>query len=162
MKRDPRIRKLKEKKLAGKRMTMSLKEDRTPELWASFMNRRIEILNTIGSEYYSMQIYGADFFKKFNPVAEFEKWATVEVTNFELLPPDLDTFILHAGLYASFIYRGLARDAGPFFEHIFRVWLPGSAYELDDRPHFEILGSKYRRDSSNSEEEVWIPIKPKE
>jgi AraC family transcriptional regulator len=34
-------------------------------------------------------------------------------------------------------------------------------YELDDRPHFEILGDKYKNNDPNSEEEIWIPIKLK-
>ena len=34
-------------------------------------------------------------------------------------------------------------------------------YTLDDRPHFEILGEKYKNQDPDSEEELWIPIKPK-
>jgi hypothetical protein len=30
---------------------------------------------------------------------------------------------------------------------------------LDDRPHFEVLGSKYRNNDPESEEETWIPTK---
>jgi AraC family transcriptional regulator len=40
-------------------------------------------------------------------------------------------------------------------------WLPNSAYALDDRPHFEALGEQYKNNDPNSEEEIWIPIKPK-
>jgi AraC family transcriptional regulator len=39
--------------------------------------------------------------------------------------------------------------------------LPNSAYELDDREHFELLGEKYKNNDPNSEEEIWIPIRPK-
>jgi AraC family transcriptional regulator len=31
-------------------------------------------------------------------------------------------------------------------------------FEVDDRPHFEILGIRYRNNDPNSEEEIWIPI----
>jgi AraC family transcriptional regulator len=34
-------------------------------------------------------------------------------------------------------------------------------YFLDDRPHFEILGDKYKNGDPDSEEEIWIPIKQK-
>jgi AraC family transcriptional regulator len=36
-----------------------------------------------------------------------------------------------------------------------------SAYDLDNRPHFEILGEKYKNESPDSEEELWIPVKLK-
>jgi AraC family transcriptional regulator len=36
-----------------------------------------------------------------------------------------------------------------------------SGYEIDARPHFEILGSKYVNADAESEEEIWIPIKEK-
>lgn len=44
---------------------------------------------------------------------------------------------------------------------IFSDWLPKSDYELDERPHFEILDEKYKNDDPNSEEEIWIPIRNK-
>ncbi|MEP7234441.1 MAG: GyrI-like domain-containing protein, partial [Ignavibacteriota bacterium] len=50
---------------------------------------------------------------------------------------------------------------GPTFQYILRTWVPNSNYELDDRPHFEILGEKYKKDDPSSEEEIWIPIKPR-
>lgn len=74
----------------------------------------------------------------------------------------MNTFILRGGLYAVFIHKGDASKAAQTFQYIFGTWLPNSAYVLDDRPHFEILGEKYKRDSPDSEEEVWIPIKKKE
>ncbi|MGK2861531.1 MAG: GyrI-like domain-containing protein [Chitinophagaceae bacterium] len=47
------------------------------------------------------------------------------------------------------------------FSYIFNTWLPPSGYDLDNRPHFEILGEKYKNDDPLSEEEIWIPIKQK-
>ncbi|RYE38364.1 MAG: GyrI-like domain-containing protein, partial [Sphingobacteriales bacterium] len=44
---------------------------------------------------------------------------------------------------------------------IFTEWLPNSAYELDDRPHFELLGSKYKNDDAESEEEIFVPVRLK-
>jgi AraC family transcriptional regulator len=41
----------------------------------------------------------------------------------------------------------------------FSTWLPDSEYRLDVRPHFEVLGEKYKNDDPESEEEIWIPIK---
>jgi AraC family transcriptional regulator len=35
--------------------------------------------------------------------------------------------------------------------------LPGSEYFLDNRPHFEVLGDKYKNNDPTSEEEIWKP-----
>ncbi|MFZ1515671.1 MAG: GyrI-like domain-containing protein, partial [Saprospiraceae bacterium] len=64
------------------------------------------------------------------------------------------------GLYAVFYYKGLSTDTA-IFEYIFNTWLPNSEYGLDDRPHFEILGERYKNNDADSEEEIWIPIKNK-
>jgi AraC family transcriptional regulator len=44
------------------------------------------------------------------------------------------------------------------FQYIYSTWLPASGYALDNRPHFELLGEKYKQGSPHSEEEIWIPI----
>jgi AraC family transcriptional regulator len=155
----PRIETLKDKKLIGKRLRMSLADNRTGELWRAFMPRRKEITNRVGDDKISMQIYDApprmgDFAR------QFEKWAAVEVTDFENVPAGLEAFELHGGLYAVFDYKGSSRDARIFI-YIFTEWLPNSDYELDDRPHFEILGENYRTADPASEEEIWIPIRQK-
>ena len=125
------------------------------------MPRRKEIQNVIGTELYSMQIYNPLFFNNFNPNTEFKKWATIEVSDFEVVPDGMEAFILKGGLYAVFLYRGAASAAAPTFRYILGTWLPNSVYSLDDRPHFEILGEGYKNDDPSSEEEIWIPIKPK-
>jgi len=159
---NPEIRTLSEKKLIGKRMTMSFSDNKTSELWRSFMPLRKEIENSIGTDYYSIQIYAPLFFDNFNPGAQFEKWATIEVTGFEAVPDEMETYTLKSGLYAVFLYKGAASDAADTFQYILGTWLPNSEFALDDRAHFEILGAKYKNDDPGSEEEIWIPIKPKE
>jgi AraC family transcriptional regulator len=69
--------------------------------------------------------------------------------------------ILSEGLYAVFIHKGPASQGEKTFRYIFNTWLPASDYLLDNRPHFEIMGEKYKNEDSLSEEEVWIPIKLK-
>jgi AraC family transcriptional regulator len=156
----PRIEILKEKRLIGTRLTMSLANNKTGELWRSFMSRRKEIANNISNDLISMQIYNANYFIEFNPANEFEKWATIEVANFYNLPEDMETFILTGGLYAVFDYKGSSTESS-VFQYIFGTWLPNSDYLLDNRPHFEVLGAKYKNADPESEEEIWIPIRPK-
>jgi len=158
----PKIKTSTEKKLVGKRLMMSFSNNGTAELWKSFMPRRKEIKNNIGTELYSMQMYAPLFFENFNPNATFEKWAAIQVTAFDAVPDGMETFTLESGLYAVFLYKGAANDAAKTFQYILGTWLPNSAYTLDNRPHFEILGEKYKNDDPNSEEEIWIPVKQNE
>ena len=125
------------------------------------MPRRKEIHNCIGTDLYSIQIYDPLFFNNFNPNTEFEIWATIEVTDFETVPEEMEPYTLKGGLYAIFLYRGAASAATPTFQYILGTWLPNSVYSLDDRPHIEILSEKYKNEDPSSEEEIWIPIKPK-
>jgi AraC family transcriptional regulator len=153
----PRIEKIVEKKLIGKKMYMSLAENKTSDLWKSFMPQRKEILHNVNNELISLQVYSLDYFANFKPVTTFEKWATVEVYNFEVVPSNMETFVLPEGIYAVFKYKGLSSN-NAFFEYIFNTWMPSSDYELDHRPHFELLGEKYKNNDPQSEEEIWIPV----
>jgi len=154
------IKVLTEKKLIGKRITMSFADNKTHELWKSFMPRRKEIKNAVGADLYSMQVYPPMFYANFNINNTFEKWAAIEVSGFDYVPNEMEVFVLAGGLYAVFHYKGSNTDT-KIFEDIFSVWLPNSEYALDNRPHFEILGEKYKNNDPDSEEEIWIPVKNK-
>lgn len=154
----PRIEIMPEKKLIGKRLQTSLANNKTHELWQNFMPKRGEIKNPISADLFAVQVYEPDYFEAFNPDAVFEKWATLEVTDFDNIPAEMESFILSGGLYAVFEHKGHSIE---IFDYIFRTWIPNSKYNLDQRPHFEILGAKYKMDDPNSEEEIWIPIKNK-
>ncbi len=141
---------------------MSYSDNKTFELWRSFMSCRKEITNNKTTDLFSMQIYDQNFdFNKFSLGVEFEKWAAMEVTDFNTIPDGMESYTLTGGLYAVFIHKGAASTASKTFNYIFGTWLPISEYTLDNRPHFEILGQKYIHDDPDSEEEVWIPVKPK-
>ena len=156
----PKIQILPSKTLLGKRLKMSFSDDRTGELWRSFMPYRKEILHKIGIDLYSMQIF--DAMPDFKSDATFEKWGAVEVSSIESIPEGMETYTLQGGLYAVFLHQGPASAFQKTFGYIFEAWLPNSTYELDDREHFELLGEKYKNNDPDSVEDVWIPIRPKE
>jgi AraC family transcriptional regulator len=156
----PRIIQLPPKKMVGVRMIMSLADNRTSDLWRTFMTRRKEILNTIGTDLYSLQIYSPPFdINKFDATISFVKCALTEVSDYDNVPEGFEGLTLDGGLYAVFIHKGTPADFAPTIDLIFKQWLPASDYILDDRPHFEVLGEKYMRNHPQSEEEIWIPIK---
>ena len=157
----PKIETINEKKLVGKRMTMCYADYRIGELWGSFMPRRKEITNTLTNDLISLVVYAPNHFIDFKPTNEFERWATVEVENFNKVPDEMETYNLSSGLYAVFNYKGMSSGAPAFFHYIYTEWIPNSNYILDDRAHFEVLGEKYKNNDPSSEEEIWIPIKAK-
>ena len=146
-------------KLVGKRIVTSLLQNRTAELWRSFMPHRKSISNTVDTLLYSVALYGSNYFTNYNPGAEFEKWAAIEVTGFDGLPDGMEALTIPEGLYAVFIHKGPAAEGPKTFQYIFTQWLPQSGYVVDSRPHFEVMGEKYKADSPYSEEELWVPVK---
>jgi AraC family transcriptional regulator len=53
----PSIVVLSPKKLLGKHVIMSMAEDKTGLLWASFMPHRKQIKHQIGNDLYSLQVF---------------------------------------------------------------------------------------------------------
>lgn len=155
------IQEIASKQLTGMNEKMSFAQNTTLQLWQRFMPRRKEIQHTVGNNLYSLQIYPEGFFNLFDPMRSFGKWALIEVSSFEMTPQGMSCFTLPAGTYAVFDYKGTQAEAAPAYRYIFSEWLPSSSYVLDTRPHFEILGEKYKLNDPDSEEEIWIPVKKK-
>lgn len=157
----PRFEILPEKKLVGLQQKMSFAQNKTFELWHSFMPQRKEITHAVNSSLYSVEIYDKDFFKTFDPQRTFEKWAAVEVEDLTNIPEPMQPLVIPSGLYAVFIHKGPASEGPKTYNYIFLQWLPHSDYTLDDRPHFALMGEKYQQHDPSSEEEIWIPVQPK-
>ncbi|NCU05702.1 MAG: GyrI-like domain-containing protein [Chitinophagaceae bacterium] len=153
----PRILVLQPKLLAGKQLRMSLVQNQTGLLWQSFMQQRTQFA-AVSNVLYSLQLYPENYFTAFDPANEFTKWALAEVSDANSLPEGFEYFHLSGGLYTVFDHKGCDTE---IFQQIFTQWLPQSAFVLDDRPHFEVLGEKYKNHSTDSEEEIWIPVKGK-
>lgn len=156
----PRIETINDKKLIGQRLIMSFADYRIGELWRRFGPKRKEITHNLNNDLISLVLYEPTHFTDFKPTNEFERWATVEVTEYRNVPLEMETLDLQGGLYAVFKFKGLNTD-NYIFQYILGTWLPASEYELDNRPHFEVLGEKYKNNDPESEEEIWIPIKEK-
>lgn len=158
----PTIVHLKEKKLIGCSCKINFTDNKTSGLWQSFKPRLKEIKNKISADLFSVQLYNDDYyFKKFNPSVYFTKWAATEVSAFDEVPANMETLAIPQGLYALFLHKGSNADNSTH-QYIFQEWLPtNDKYVLDTRPHFEVLGAKYKNGDQSSEVEIWIPIKLK-
>lgn len=146
-------------KFIGKNLCFSYSNYRALELWSGFMLRRKEIQNAIGTDLYNIQINPIGF--SFGLHEPFVKWAAVSVSNFDYIPEGMETLEIPDGLYAVFHYKGDQSNAPEFFNAIYTEWLPTSDYELGHHAQFEILGTNYKTNDPNSEEEIWIPVKKK-
>lgn len=159
---EPRITKINSKLLIGKKLRMSVANDRTVELWQSLMPRRAEIHQVANNFLYSVQVFDSEeYFNQFSPEAEFDKWAAVEVSGIDDIPAVMETLEIPEGNYAVFNYKGPASAALPFFQYIFQEWIPKSEYAVDNRPHVALMGEKYRGNNPDSEEEIWVPVRKK-
>jgi AraC family transcriptional regulator len=156
---EPQIRIFTEKKLIGKHIVMSFVENKTFQLWSGFMPRRKEIKKTVDLNLYSLEVFNDGYFDDFDPNKSFQKWAAVEVTDFDNIPSEMETLVIPTGLHAVFLHKGPATEAHKTYNYIFAEWLPSSEYEVDYRPHFAVMDEKYKKDSPDSEEEIWIPVK---
>ena len=156
----PSITLISSKILVGMKMEMSVAENRTGELWQQFMPHRHNIRFRLKEDFFSLQVYEPNYFQSFDPHKKFIKWAAVEVSEASTLPDGLESFDLEGGQYAVFQYRGMPGNPA-IFQYIYSEWLPASKFLLDERPHFEVLGEKYKMNSPDSEEEIWIPVKEK-
>ncbi len=145
------------KTLIGQQMSMSLSQNRTGGLFRAFMPRRTEITQTKDLLVYDLRIYPPGYFQSFSPSAEFVKWALVEVEPGTAVPAGMELFQLEGGRYAVFTPNTGANDP-EIFQYIFAEWLPNADFQLDDRPHFERLDPKGKKNNPDAEQEVWIPI----
>ncbi len=158
---NPKIEHLSQKKLVGMRQTMTFATMNPAILWSAFMPRKREIPLMVGTDLYSLEVYPHNFFQSMSSTAEFDKWAAVEVSENQSVPDGMEMLVLPDGLYAVFVHYGPASEAKATYDAIFRTWLPASDYRIDERPHFAVMGDKYRHNDPQSEEEIWIPVRSK-
>jgi len=157
------LQELPETKLVGFNINMSLRVNKTAELWKQFMPLKDMIKHTKADRLFSVQIFPPDFnLTQFDYSKTFVKWATCEVSEFENIPIHMQTLVIPSGTYAVFNYKGDSSGGEKIFRFIFEECIPHSNYTIDQRPHFELIGSKYKNENPDSEEEIWIPIKLKQ
>jgi len=155
----PRIEILAKKRLIGISQKMSFDSTKIVLLWKSFMSGKKKITNTLTTDLFAVQIYEDGSFNIDSPPTEFTMWAAVEVADFSDVPDGMESLALQNGLYAVFLLKG--SDAESLYDYILKIWLPKSDFLLDNRPHFQLMGSKYKNNDPSSEEDFWIPIKRK-
>lgn len=143
--------------LCGASEAMSLQTFTPWTLWPRVMPRLAQIRNRTSQDLISLRNFNG--IPVLGPQAkpDFTYWGGVEVLEAN---KGFEHLEIPAGTYAVFHYKGLSSDS-TIWRYIYSQWLPNSEWELDERPHFERLGSKYKNDDPTSEEDIYIPIRPK-
>ena len=144
--------------IIGMQAAMSLTADNTSALFRGFMPRKREISDVTNEPLFLIKVYPPNYFSALNLNTSFTKWLGIKNSGLENIPDGFETMIIPAGKYAVFYYKGLNTDHS-IFNYIFQDWIPQSGYQLDDRPHFDVLDERYKNNDPESEEEIWIPIK---
>ena len=99
----PEIKTFPKTKLVGKKIIMSFAENKTVQLWQSFMPRFIEVSTPKNANLYSVEIYkNLAFSEQFDMNQKSEKWAAVEIEKCETIPADFEKLTITEGLYAVF------------------------------------------------------------
>ncbi len=156
---DPQIIAAPQRLLVGKMLVSSMQNYRAVELWSSFMPLRNRIAHSVGEELFSVRVYKSlEYFTHYNPAATFDHWACREVSQVEQVQDGMQALTIPEGKYAVFLFKGTPADAPAFYAEVFQQWLPQSGFRLDARPHFEVMGAKYKHNDPDSEEEIWIPV----
>lgn len=156
----PRFETFKGTVLIGLHRKMSMAQNQTFELWKEFGPLRKALAPE--ANLYAVEVYpDTEFFQKFSPLREFEKWAAIPKSVVDEVPDALSEIEIPAGEYAVFSYQGKPSEAQATFQYIYGEWLPKSDYEMDARPYFALMDENYKGEHPDSKEEFWIPIKKK-
>ncbi len=68
--------------------------------------------------------------------------------------------VIEGGKYAIFKYKGPYTNLGQVYNYIFKNWLPGSEYELEDKPGFEkYMNNPDKTRPENLKTHIYIPLK---
>ncbi len=140
------------RRLIGRSISMSFVENKTGQLFGSFMpmTKRLKMKSAI---IYDVRVYPPNYHLRFDPTRTFVKWVAVDAID-DPADVGLQSIDIPAGRYAVF-----SEVSGPeVFQYIFSEWLPSSGYQLDDRPHFDELIPGEQPGTTQSES-YYIPIK---
>jgi len=152
----PNIKEFSERKIIGITTTILKHEQhKIRELWQQFMPRKHDIQSLSSQELIAMQIFNLE--ENGTPREAFEIWACAEVMDFDTIPNHMKAYTIPSGTYAIFPHKGM--DAGSTYQNIMSEWLPTSGYEIDNRPHFQVMGEKYKNGSADSEEDFYVPVR---
>ncbi|MEK2689218.1 AraC family transcriptional regulator [Bdellovibrio sp. GT3] len=155
----PEIIEMKEKRLIGVAKPYSEYDFQAAHNhWDQFVARWSEI-NPIDPEVvYGVGLESHRQIKK-SATDRYVYLAGIEVGSQHPLPIGFTEVVVSAGKYAKFTHKGHLADSGDTVRKIWNVWMPESGLEILDGMSIEVYGSKFNRDSADSEFDILVPFK---
>ena len=151
----PKIKTIEKFTAVGLKTRTALSQEAIVSLWRSFMPKLKTIQGRIDSDLIALQDYRRSDPK--DPTSAFDMWALTKVRVGTTAPTSLQMLDVSGGLYAIFLLKG--HDVTGLMDEIMNEWLPTSDYMLDNsRPHFQVMGDKYKNNQPDSEEDFYIPL----
>lgn len=152
------VERVPEKYLVGLKKRTAMHPEAIFDLWSQLMPQLKFINARATDELIALQDYSTS--NPNDPTADFDMWALAEVHTFESQPKNFLNYKIPEGDYAVFLLKGT--DVGKLMAYIMGEWLPKSKYQLDaSGPHFQVMGKAYKNNHPDSEEDFYIPVKPK-
>jgi AraC family transcriptional regulator len=128
-------------------------------LWDKFLQRVQQVPQRAGKEMYGI-IYEPAQGPRSHP-DELRYIAGVAVSQLGTIPAGMVRHTLSAGTFAVFTHRGPISNIAETCRHIYRVWLPQSAWQHAGTADVELYDDRFQCDRDDSEMEYWIPVTPK-
>lgn len=126
--------------------------EKLPRLWATFLERKIEIEHAVAGTGYGVIRQIKDDTDK------LEYFAAVEVSKIESLPEKMESIDIPLSTYAKFTHRGEAKNIDHTVNYVYSSWLINSGKRHSSGPDLEIYNSEYDSLSEKSVMYYAIPI----
>lgn len=134
------------------------KENATiPKLWDTFIPF-MQILKPIPIVSYGVG-WSDEMPDQFTEEGQFEYLAGIEADEFDLVPDNLEQFIIEPGRYAMFEHIGSLDRLPETYELLYSRWLDENALLPRQGIEIERYGSRFNIESENSVLEIFIPVK---
>ena len=126
-----------------------------PKVWDVYFRMRKDMKWKNEKVGYGVEFYTEEFQKE-------KKWfymACGEVENLDNIPAAMVGKIIPARTYAVFTHKGLLRDLGKTFQHVYHEWLPKSKHKIADCYDFELYDERFQGgDNPDSEIDIYLPV----
>ncbi len=124
-----------------------------PDLWDRFIGQMKECQGRVGTHSYGVcdeQGGGRE--------GEFEYMAAIEVTDPREIPRGWKAKEVPAGEYLEFTHRGPISQITRTVDYLWGTWLPSSKYRLRRAPDLEMHDGRFKREASDSEVDILVPV----
>lgn len=158
---EPVIKKKEAFTVVGLRCTTSIKNNKIPALWGTFVPRIEEIdhMSQPGTALGICEIVSDFKLEDFHEESEYSELVCVEVSKVENLPEGMVSRVIPGATYAVFTHRGTMAALRATYDYIYGVWLIKSGYQIILANDFELYDSRFLGpDNKKSEIDIYIPI----